>query len=146
MDFDELLSQVIDLLQREGRVSYRALKRRFSLDDEYLEDVKAEIIKAKKLAIDEDGEVLVWTEDTAGVPVSAPVSDKEPTPLSYTPKQLAEKILTSRSAIVGERKQVTVLFCDLADSTELVERLGPELMHTVLNRFFQLASDEVHRY
>ena len=61
MTFDEILTQVIELLQREGRVSYRALKRRFDLDDEYLEDLKAEIIEAKQLAVDEDGKVLVWT-------------------------------------------------------------------------------------
>jgi hypothetical protein len=60
MTFDEVLARVLDLLQREGRVSYRALKRRFDLDDDYLEDLKAEIIQAKRLAIDEDGVVLVW--------------------------------------------------------------------------------------
>jgi hypothetical protein len=46
MTFDEILGQVLQLLQRQGRVSYRALKRRFTLDDEYLEDLKAELIKA----------------------------------------------------------------------------------------------------
>jgi hypothetical protein len=61
MTFDEVLAQILDLLQRQGRVSYRALKRRFDLDDAYLEDLKAEIIKAQRLASDEDGEVLVWT-------------------------------------------------------------------------------------
>jgi hypothetical protein len=61
MTLDEILVQVLDLLRRERRVSYRALKRRFALDDEYLEDLKAEIIKATQLAVDEDGEVLVWT-------------------------------------------------------------------------------------
>jgi len=55
MTFDEILAQVIALLQREERVSYRALKRRFTLDDEYLEDVKAELIQAKRLARDENG-------------------------------------------------------------------------------------------
>ena len=60
MTFDAVLAQVLDLLQRQGRVSYRALKRRFDLDDAYLEDLKAEIIKAQRLAIDDDGEVLVW--------------------------------------------------------------------------------------
>ena len=65
MTFDETLAQVIGLLQREGRVSYRALKRRFVLDDEYLEDLKVEIIQAKKLAIDEDGTVLVWKGDSS---------------------------------------------------------------------------------
>ena len=67
-------------------------------------------------------------------------------PASYTPKHLAEKILTSRQALEGERKQVTVLFCDLANSTPLATRLGPERMHRLLNQFFELALDEVHRY
>ena len=60
MTFDEILAQVIALLQREGRVSYRALKRRFDLDDEYIEDLRTEIVDAKHLAVDEDGKVLVW--------------------------------------------------------------------------------------
>ena len=50
MTFDEILTQIRDLLQRQGRVSYRALKRRFALDDDYLEDLKAELIKAQRLA------------------------------------------------------------------------------------------------
>jgi class 3 adenylate cyclase/tetratricopeptide (TPR) repeat protein len=77
---------------------------------------------------------------------SAPAPDHERDPLSYTPKHLAEKILTSRSALEGERKQVTVLFCDLANSTPIAERIGPEAMHTLLNRFFEVALNEVHRY
>ena len=68
MTFDETRARVLEVLQREGRVSYRALRRRFDLDEEYLEDLKAEIIQAKKLAVDEDGAVLVWTGDTALVP------------------------------------------------------------------------------
>ncbi len=64
----------------------------------------------------------------------------------YTPPHLAEQILQSRSAMEGERKQVTVLFCDLVSSTALADRLGPETMHLLLNRFFELALTEVHRY
>jgi hypothetical protein len=60
MTFDELLEQIIVLLQRDGRATYHALKRRFALDDDYLTDLCGEIVKAKRLAIDEDGEVLVW--------------------------------------------------------------------------------------
>src|SRR4029450_123499 len=66
-------------------------------------------------------------------------------PQSYTPRHLTEKILTSRSALEGERKQVTVLFCDLANATPLPARLGPERMHTLSNRFFALALDEIPR-
>src|ERR671937_3234903 len=60
MDFDELLAKILQLLQQEKRLSYRALKRRFALDDEYLEDIKAELIQAKQVARDEAGAVLVW--------------------------------------------------------------------------------------
>jgi len=85
---------------------------------------------------------------TCGQPVQAPdtVQSRPAAPVAYTPKHLAEKILTSRSALEGERKQVTVLFCDLANSTALAEQLGPEAMHTLLNRFFELTLAEVHRY
>jgi class 3 adenylate cyclase/tetratricopeptide (TPR) repeat protein len=65
---------------------------------------------------------------------------------SYTPPHLAAQVFQSKSALEGERKQVTVLFCDLVGSTSLAERLGPETMHLLLNRFFELALSEVHRY
>src|SRR5499427_5680661 len=91
MTFDDILAQVLDLLQREKRVSYRALKRRFDLDDNYLEDVKDELIYAKKLARDEDDRVLVWIGETesasppTSIPPSAPAADHWPSPLAYTP-------------------------------------------------------------
>src|SRR5438093_7332494 len=113
MTFDEILTHVHELLQREQRVSYRALKVRFQLDDDLLEAVKDELIYAKKLAVDEDNRVLVWVgQQAAAAPppvpetpelTSAPASDQAREPLSYTPKHLAEKILTSRSALEGER-------------------------------------------
>lgn len=82
MTFDETLARVLELLQRDGRVSYRTLRRRFDLDEEYLEDLKAEIIQAKKLAIDEDGVVLVWRGDTTPSPVPMPAQER--VPLVYT--------------------------------------------------------------
>jgi class 3 adenylate cyclase len=84
-----------------------------------------------------------------GQPLSTGGLTAEPklaSPRSYTPKHLAEKILTSRSALEGERKRVTVLFCDIANSTPLAESLGAERMHGLLGRFFELALGEVHRY
>ncbi len=80
------------------------------------------------------------------VPPSTNPETRFASPRGYTPQHLAEKILTSRSALEGERKQVTVLFCDVANSTALAERLGPEGMHGVLNTFFELALADVHRY
>src|SRR5213594_569399 len=144
MTFDEILAQVLDLLRRDGRVSYRALKRRFDLDEDYLEDLKAEIIQAKKLAVDEDGAVLVWTGDSTTAP--APVSDQERAPLSYTPVYLAEQILAARSTLAGERKQVTVLFADLKGSTELIADLDPEAAQRLLDPALHVMMDAVHRY
>ncbi len=69
-----------------------------------------------------------------------------PDPRSYTPKHLAEKILQSKSALEGERKQVTVLFADVKGSMELAEQLDPEAWHEILDRFFQILSDGVHRF
>jgi hypothetical protein len=66
MTFDEVLAQVVELLRHEGRVAYRILKRRFALNDEDLEDVKADLIDAKRIAIDEDSKVLVWVDETTG--------------------------------------------------------------------------------
>jgi len=62
MTFEEILAHIIEVLQREGRISYRALQRRFDLDDAYLDDVKVELIEAKQLARDENGRILVWAE------------------------------------------------------------------------------------
>jgi class 3 adenylate cyclase len=139
MGFYEIVDQILALLKSRGRVTYRALKREFNLDDAFIEDLKEELLYAQHPIIEEDGRGLVWTENT-------PPIEQDQMPLSYTPPHLAEKILTSRSALEGERKQVTVLFCDLAHSTPLAARLGPERMHTLLNRFFALALEEIHRY
>ena len=66
MTFDEVLTQVRDLLQREGRVSYRALKLRFNIDDDYIAGIKDELIYAKRVAVDEDGKVLATTNSMRG--------------------------------------------------------------------------------
>jgi class 3 adenylate cyclase/tetratricopeptide (TPR) repeat protein len=65
---------------------------------------------------------------------------------SYTPKHLAEKILTSRSALEGERRQVTVLFSDVAGFTPLAEKLDPEDVHRIMDRCFEVITAEVHRF
>jgi class 3 adenylate cyclase/tetratricopeptide (TPR) repeat protein len=70
----------------------------------------------------------------------------ERAPRAYTPPHLAEKILTSRAALEGERKQVTVLFADVKGSMDLAEKLDPEVWHAVMDRFFQLLADGVHRF
>ena len=148
MDFYAILDQVVALLRQRQRVTYRALKRQFALDDDALADLTAELLYAHPQVRDDAGQGLVWVDAPLHTPpaASVPMPPEDRVPLAYTPPYLAEKILTSRAALEGERKQVTVLFCDLANSTPLAERLGPEAMHTLLNQFFELALGEVHRY
>src|SRR5215467_10798072 len=112
MTFEEILDQAIAMLQRRGRLTYSTLKRQFQLDDAALEDLKDEIIYGQRLAVDEDERVLVWSGEPLSatpptpVPPLGPASESAREPLAYTPAHLAEKILTSRSALEGERKQV----------------------------------------
>ena len=100
MTFEELLDQAIALLQRRGRLTYRALKRQFDLDDDYLEDLKTELIKGQRLAVDEDGEVLVWIGGTDLSPTTIPRVVQSALPGPPTPLE-------------AERRQLTVLFLSL---------------------------------
>jgi class 3 adenylate cyclase len=149
---DELLTAVAALLQREGRVSYRMLKRRFSVDDDYLEDLKDELIYAKRLAVDEDGKVLVWLGEGQGSAAQTITPLPPQSPASYTPTHLAERIraeqaaLEARGASDGERKTITALFADLKGSTALIEGLDPEEARAIIDPALQLMMEAVHRY
>jgi class 3 adenylate cyclase/tetratricopeptide (TPR) repeat protein len=83
----------------------------------------------------------------AAVEGSAPAQpERERSPADYTPKHLAEKILTQKSAIEGERKQVTVLFADVKSSMDIQEGVDPEEWHGIMDRFFQILADGIHRF
>ena len=147
MTFEEILDQALGMLQRRGRVTYRTLRRQFQLDDDALEDLKAEIIKGQRLAVDEDGEVLVWTGDAPSTPPpAAPAPVQGHAPRAYTPAHLTEKILASRAALEGERKQVTVLFADLKGSMELLADRDPEEARQLLDPVLERMMAAVHRY
>src|SRR5262245_255068 len=113
MDFYTLLDQVVDLLRSRSRLSSRSLNRQLGLDDDYLEDLKAELIKSQRLAVDEDGEVLVWTGNPAPLPTSSPAAEADPL------RQASASPPAASSPPHAERRQLTVLFCDLVDSTTL---------------------------
>jgi hypothetical protein len=119
MDFYALCAQVIALLQRESRVPYRVLTLQFQLDAETLEALKDDLIYAKRLAVDEDGRVLVWT---GGADVPPPATS--PSPQSAPPQ--APHVPATPPSPDAERRQLTVLFCDLVDSTVLASQLDPE--------------------
>jgi class 3 adenylate cyclase len=152
MTFEEILNQAMALLQRQGRVSYRALKRQFDLDEAYVEDLKLELIEVHQVAVDQDNTILVWTGGAVVPPPpaadSASVQARQPdtVPLTYTPPHLSDKILASRPALEGERKQVTVLFADLKDSTELIRGLDPEAAQQLLDPAIHIMMAAVHRF
>jgi class 3 adenylate cyclase len=146
MTFAEILAHVIAVLQREGRISYRALQRRFDLDDAYLDDVKVELIEAKQLARDENGRILVWAEQAA---TTAPPPIAQEGPPGSLP---AVQTLQEASAHVApsvpeaERRQLTVLFCDLADSTRLARQLDPEDLRDVIRAYQATCVDIIQRF
>ncbi len=73
-------------------------------------------------------------------------SASERVPRDYTPRHLAERIITMRSSVEGERKTVTALFADIQGSMDLSEQVDPETWHDVLDRFFRILSEGIHRY
>jgi hypothetical protein len=145
VDFVAMVDQAIALLRQRGRVTYRTLQLQFTLDDEQLTALKDELLYSQPQVVDDAGRGLVWADDTGTAP-SAPIEPRAQKPLTYTPSYLAEKILTSKSALEGERKQVTVLFADLKDSTELIRGLDPEAAQQLLDPALHRMMDAVHRF
>jgi class 3 adenylate cyclase/tetratricopeptide (TPR) repeat protein len=146
MTFEEILDQAMAMLQRRGRLTYSTLKRQFQLDDAALEDLKNEFIYGQRLAVDEEERVLVWRGEPLSAPPPSPAPPPARVPLAYTPAHLAEKILISRSALEGERKQVTVLFADLKGSMELLAERDPEEARQLLDPVLERMIEAVHRY
>jgi class 3 adenylate cyclase len=134
MTFDELLVQVRELLQSKGRVTYRALKRRFDLDDEYLEDLKAELIEAERVATDEDGKVLVW--------IGAPLVQGPEFQVQHSSQLSAP----STQPPAAERRQLTVMFCDLVGSTALSTQLDPEELREVIQAYRETCAAVIRRF
>jgi class 3 adenylate cyclase len=147
MTFDEILDQVITLLKRQGRVSYPALKVRFSLDDEYLEALTAEIIEAQQLATDENGRVLVWAGNTAE-PTAFVSHPAQPTPQFAAQEQPSLPVTPLPTAPPPDagRRQLTVMFCDLVESTMLSSRLDPEDLREVVRAYQRVCSQVITRF
>jgi len=148
MTFDEILEQAIEMLQRRGRLTYRTLKRQFHLDDEALEDLKFELIEGQRLATDENGTVLIWTGETAsGQEVADPSAQptQPPTAQAQHSPQLAP-LPTVPSPPDAERRQLTVVFCDLVDSTKLSSQLDPEDWRDVVRAYQRVCTEIIKRY
>jgi TOMM system kinase/cyclase fusion protein len=145
MTFEEILDQAIAMLRRRGRLTYGALKRQFQLDDAYLEDLKAELIEGQRLAVDEDGRVLVWTGDasTPSESVASPPPQQEE--LLAAPHT---RVASPAAAPLpdAERRQLTVLFCDLVDSTVLARQLDPEDLRAVVRAYQDTCAKVIARF
>jgi class 3 adenylate cyclase len=136
MDFFAVVDQVIDLLRSRGRVSYRALRVQFNLDDEALDALKAELIEVHQVAVDQAGAMLVWAGDRGALPE----------PLPRTPKAQQPQPRAEPQAPEAERRQLTVLFCDLVDSTVLASQLDPEDWRAVVRAYQEACPKVIARY
>jgi class 3 adenylate cyclase len=142
----ETIESAKAFLERNGRVSIRVLRLEFELSDDQAEALVEELVDVQQVAALE-GKVLSWAGPITGTEASprratAPERD----PRDYTPKHLADKILQAKSALEGERKQVTVMFADVKGSMELAEQAGAENWHRILERFFAVLNEGVHRF
>jgi predicted ATPase/class 3 adenylate cyclase len=178
--FIALLRAMMWMLQREGRVTYREIKYIFDIDDGVLSEI-AEELRLKRVAIDEENKVLVWTGEYVSAPLTTAVTPSPHAPAGSTavsslaipappprvtptppethgPTGPAEVIPTeapqdepatfepSRSAPEAERRQLTVMFCDLADSTQLSQQLDPEDLRNVVRAYQATAAEVIEHY
>ena len=148
MTFEEMLDQVIDMLQRRGRVSYRAMMRQFALDEAYLDDLKEAILFAHPQIIDEEGRGLVWMGAAGAIPPPTPASP-QPLEQPVTPAPRAGQIASppfEPQTPEAERRQLTVLFCDLVDSTGLASQLDPEELREVVRAYQETCAKVIARF
>src|SRR5215468_2889667 len=130
----EVLERVLELLQRHRRVSYRALKVQFELDDDRLDLLKEELLYAQYPIVDDNGRGLVWTGEPGGVQEPAPPQSTQQSAAQQDQPTQAESPTEHRSPD-AERRQLTVMFCDLVDSTKLSSQLDPEDWRDVVRAY-----------
>jgi len=145
MAFYEVLDQVIDLLRSRGRMSYRALKLQFNLDDEYLDALKEEVLYSQPQVVDDKGKGLIWTGEvetkpqSISTPLAKPEVAREAQPSQSEPP-------SEPPTPDAERRQLTVMFCDLVGSTTLSGQLDPEDYREVLRAYQLTCAGVIHRF
>jgi class 3 adenylate cyclase len=148
MDLYDVLDQIVALLQRRGRVTYNALKLQFSLDDDQLAVLTDELLYAHPQVVEDAGRGLRWTGGQVATPAPAPpvlqpappsVSQAEPVPQGGVPAP-------EPRPPEAERRQLTVLFCDLVESTALAARLDPEELREVVRAYQETCARVIERF
>ena len=133
--FSEIVEQTSDLLRRKGRMSYGALKIAFDLDDAGLEALKEELLFSQPQVAELDGRGLVWSDD------QAPITEE----LSPTTSPVPSPV-TEAQPHAAERRQITIMFCDLVGSTALSEKLDPEDLRELMAAYQKVAGAVIERY
>jgi hypothetical protein len=157
VNFARVLKEVLWCLATEGGISYRRIKLSYGLDDDAVEELRRELISVKRLAADVDGERLVWAPE--GLPSRSeavtvthqplpPLRAPEPSFAASPPtlpltRELPAKLPLTRELPGAARRQLTVMFCDLADSTHLSAQLDPEEIGDVIRAYQELVSEAV---
>src|SRR5215471_10437514 len=146
MSLYDVLDQIIALLRQRKRVTYRLVQREFALDDETLADLKDELIYAQKLAVEEDERVLVWIGDTEATHavLSPPAQTRQQSAIGAA--QPPHAPLPEPRISDAERRQLTVMFCDLVDSTALSGQLDPEDWRDVVRAYQATCMEVIQRY
>ena len=161
MSFLETVELARAFLERNGRVSLRGLKREFGLDDDALDELVEELVDVQQVAAREDN-VLSWSSQVSlKMPVAQtqaparPAADASPTPAEPTQSPPPTAALTTATppspevpvapTVEGERRQLTVLFCDLVDSVKLAAGLDPEDWREVVDAYQKAAGEEIQR-
>jgi class 3 adenylate cyclase/predicted ATPase len=154
MKLQPILAQTVWLLLTEGRVSYDRLRLEFELDDQAIEAIRKELIQVKKFAVDKNGEFLLWAgaqqpsatanlqpTDTLASPQLTPLASHGEAPL---PRIKGTRLVPSDTMALApapqapsdaERRPLTVMFCDLADSTALSTKLDPEDLQDIIRAY-----------
>jgi TOMM system kinase/cyclase fusion protein len=138
VSFLETVRRARSHLEDHGRVSLRGLKREFDIDDDALEELIEELVDVQQVAARE-GKVLSWI---GSAPAKAPAAEQE---TQAAPTARAEMAAAPQAA-EGERRQLTVMFCDLVGSTDLSQRLDAEALSNVVRAYQKSASQAIARY
>ncbi|HMD66398.1 MAG TPA: adenylate/guanylate cyclase domain-containing protein [Stellaceae bacterium] len=158
MDFEQVLKEVVWRLVTEGRISYRRIKLSFALDDDGLEELRSELIGIKRAAADVDGERLVLASEgrlarPEGTALSQPLpalrlAERPPAPAIERELPAAAPVAPAAVAAApeAERRQLTVMFCDLVGSTALSTGMDPEDLRDVIASYQSGCSAAIRRY
>ena len=163
MTFYDLLEQVLTLLQRHHRLSYRALKLQFPLLDPACIDALRDELLFQGVARDAEGQGLIWLGGTSVIPQATVSPQSAPAASATEPSLAAPTVSTTLSSPVtaddgltvpasglsapeAERRQLTVMFCDLVGSTQLSGQLDPEDLRAVVRAYQEAAAEVIQRY